>query len=275
MEEDFTVQGRPSSLECPFAQNSQLDGIEDPIAAEFHADNLSAQSLDAARACGRCPIRFLDRHSPEEVAQYFENHKHELPRSHEICVKRYQQNDASIRQLDEKYGNIVSMIQGLGNKHKAYLPEGERGIEDGGSTAAVENWVQEVDEHGDETDVDEEPRVTRFDKPLRDVRVGESPTRPWGLSAPVGPMAQEQYRQPSAQNSVAAERPVAAEAPSFHGGVDGAPQFSTEVQKLPGQVIINGPVFIGYSAEDAGKLMSHWLSFGQESQEQEQEQSEG
>ena len=56
---------------------------------------------------GVCPIRFLDQHSPEEVATYFEKHKHELPRSHEVCVRRYQKNEEQIRKLDAKYGSPV------------------------------------------------------------------------------------------------------------------------------------------------------------------------
>jgi len=60
----------------------------------------------------------MDQHSPEEIAKYFENHKHEIPRSHAICVNRFQRNGESMRQIDEKYGNLVNMIQGLGQKHK-------------------------------------------------------------------------------------------------------------------------------------------------------------
>ena len=55
--------------------------------------------------------------------QYFEKHKHELPRSHEVCINRFQSNAQSIEELDRKYGDLVSMIQGLGQKHQDYLPE--------------------------------------------------------------------------------------------------------------------------------------------------------
>ncbi|KAF2460195.1 hypothetical protein BDY21DRAFT_337765 [Lineolata rhizophorae] len=89
-----------------------------------------------------CPIRFLDQHSPEEMAQYFEKHKHELPRSHAVCVRRYQRNEESIRQLDAKYGNLVSMIQGLGEQHRRFMSEKLEGSED------HEDGEAEGNEHG-------------------------------------------------------------------------------------------------------------------------------
>ncbi|KAK5955108.1 hypothetical protein OHC33_003787 [Knufia fluminis] len=284
MEKDFTTQGKPSSLECPFAKMTKTGGISDiaesidPIAAEFHADTLSAQSLDAARGCGKCPIRFLDKHSPEEVAQYFENHKHELPRSHEICVKRYQQNENSIRQLDAKYGNIVSMIQGLGNKHKQYLPEGEQAALSGSdrkSTAAVEKWAENVD--GSSSMVDEvaldgeaerEPRASHFDKPLRDVRVGESPTRPWGIHVPA-----DRSKAPSAaslpRRSVVPTAKLDAETSQTKPVVDGVTTGAASTRasasqatskrsrsRRPNQIIFNGPVFLGYSPEQAAQFLN-------------------
>jgi hypothetical protein len=108
-------------------------------------------SVAASGSAAVCPIRFLDQHDPEEVAQYFEKHKHELPRSHEVCITRFQSNQDSIEQLDRKYGNLVNMIQGLGQKHQAWLPEEpEDAIEeepevemvtDGKADAKVEKWT--------------------------------------------------------------------------------------------------------------------------------------
>ena len=165
LEQDFTVEGKPSKLRCPFASMAnkklsshaasvlsrynqgsgpgspsggvlagsetlrsvtRVDGKEsfakrgdrrasfvDPIKAEIcglsdhQQDDQDQESPLSERAMkqhlaqaesavdiGVCPIRFLDQHSPEEVATYFERHKHELPRSHEVCVKRYQSNDS-------------------------------------------------------------------------------------------------------------------------------------------------------------------------------------
>jgi len=281
MEKDFTTQGKPSSLECPFARmtkagSSDIADSIDPITAEFHADTLSAQSLDAARSCGKCPIRFLDKHSPEEVAQYFENHKHELPRSHEICVKRYQQNETSIRQLDAKYGNIVSMIQGLGNKHKQYLPSEEQAALDGSdqkSTAAVENWAKNVKgdtntADGADDEVEDEPRLSQFEKPLREIRVGESPTRPWGIHVPADrakassvasspkpfavPSPKTDAPSPQAKPVVSNVTPSAAST-----RVSASHATSTRSRgRRPNQVIFNGPVFLGYSPEQAAQFLN-------------------
>ncbi|KKF94247.1 hypothetical protein CFO_g3404 [Ceratocystis platani] len=77
-----------------------------------------------------CPIRYLDKHTPEEIAQYVEKHKHQIPRSHEICVRRYQQSDEQVRKLDAKYGNLVSMIEGLSQLHKPMLASEEAALEE-------------------------------------------------------------------------------------------------------------------------------------------------
>lgn len=280
MEKDFTTEGKPSSLECPFAAMSKHGlppglGERDPIAAEFHADVLSAQSLDEARSCGRCPIRFLDKHSPEEVAEYFEKHKHELPRSHEICVKRYQQNETSIRQLDAKYGNLVSMIQGLGNKHKQYLPDDERAASgDQQSSEAVQKWAQAVDENAPPNEVEKEEeteqRETRFEKPFREIRVGESPSRPWGIQVP--------QKSPSAGVSDVDSTPLvvnqqvtlAKDVPNLQPVTTPAIEDATSTarttsrasssrkgrSKRPNQIVFNGPVFIGYAPEQAAAFLA-------------------
>jgi hypothetical protein len=150
------------------------------------------------------------------VATYFENHKHDLPRSHEICVKRYQSNEDQIKELDARYGNLVSMIQGLGAKHQPMLPaeraEDDTAVEDDlagldpKDKEKVRNWANSVspqphgtevesaavqdgdgnlaDDEGADSDAGE-GRQSRFARPLRDIRVGESPSRPWGIPVPV------------------------------------------------------------------------------------------
>jgi hypothetical protein len=169
----------------------------DPICAAMYAETMSSPPPSASGSAAKCPIRYLDQHSPEEVARYFETHKHEIPRSHEVCVKRYQRNEDDIRKLDAKYGNLVSMIQGLGQKHQPMLPadqqEQDEDIElERTSNERVENWANAVSvdgvgtedgavEHGEE----EEVRESRFDRPLKEIRVGESPSRPWGISVPI------------------------------------------------------------------------------------------
>lgn len=281
MEKDFTTPGKPSSLECPFAEMARngtinSSGDADPIAAEFHADSLSARSLDEARACGKCPMRFMDKHSPEEIAEYFEKHKHELPRSHEICVKRYQKNESSIRQLDEKYGNIVSMIQGLGNKHKQYLRSEDQENQSGTdqkSNEAVAQWAKDVDESvdGGVIETKDAERVSRFDKPLADIRVGESPSRPWGISVPVNrPIAPSATASQQDHTRSAAKPKTTSRAsePAFetrsatgrsHRSRSTATTSKSHRRREP-QIVINGPVFLGYSAEDAAVFLQRMRS---------------
>jgi hypothetical protein len=273
MEQDFTIEGMPSNLGCPFAsmngkklsshaasvlsrynpvgsaggapsstplssvsrvngresfnsrRENQHVNIPDPIKAEIcglsnHADEEAPTDapVPAKSAVGThvqsnadpnvCPIRFLDQHSPEEVATYFEKHKHDLPRSHEICVKRYQSNESQIRELDARYGNLVSMIQGLGVKHQPMLPAEppeEEADDEGGldpeDAEKVRNWANSVSPQPQEEaiqvadcnladnkpadDDDGEERQSRFARPLRPIELGESPSRPWGIKVPV------------------------------------------------------------------------------------------
>lgn len=223
IEKDFTTPGTPSKLGCPFASGSgrqsalitprsstsrmslrgprsKRPSFNDPIRAEICANapvSTSGGSADGSAAV--CPIRFLDQHKPEEVAQYFENHKHEIPRSHEVCIKRFQSNADSIRQLDAKYGSLVNMIQGLGVKHQPWLPKEPEDVDDealqeGESDEKVEKWAKAVSASLADGHHDEEPdsppraldetRTAHFDRPLKEIRLGESPTRPWGISVP-------------------------------------------------------------------------------------------
>jgi hypothetical protein len=225
LEKDFTVAGTPSKLGCPFAstsgrgsplatprsstsrlslrgRRSKRPSFTDPIRAEICGNDpaSTSPSVAASGSAAVCPIRFLDQHDPEEVAKYFEKHKHELPRSHEVCITRFQSNQESIEQLDRKYGNLVNMIQGLGQKHQAWLPdEPEDAIDeeaevdiitDGKADAKVEKWAKAVsaslhDSSEEEpTGVADETRTAHFDRPMNEVRVGESPSRPWGITIP-------------------------------------------------------------------------------------------
>ncbi|KAI9654417.1 MAG: hypothetical protein M1831_005383 [Alyxoria varia] len=143
----------------------------------------------SASPCARCPIRFLNQQNPKEIAAFFEEHKHELPRSHELCIKRFQDNAEGVRSLDAKYGDLVNMIYGLGLKHKPLLPEHPEEKQDQEARGRVEspenriskwaNTLQASEEYPTE-DGRAEERVSHFDRPLKDIRVGESPSRPWG-----------------------------------------------------------------------------------------------
>ena len=132
----------------------------------------------------------MDQHTPEDVAKYFEDHKHELPRSHEVCVKRFQANAESIRELDEKYGNLVSMIQGLGQKHQPMLPANPETESQAGEGNAkpeaqkIVSWADAVEKQAATEGVIPTEREGHFERPLKEVRVGESPSRPWGVPIP-------------------------------------------------------------------------------------------
>ncbi|KAK3898868.1 hypothetical protein C8A05DRAFT_18612 [Staphylotrichum tortipilum] len=236
LEKDFTVQGRKGLLACPFSakpnQNggpsgstAQVDGSQDPAGAPDPAppkpsDPICAAMLDetaapAAAALSKCPIRYLDKHSPEEIAHYVETHKHSLPRSHEVCVRRYQRNEEQIRKLDAKYGSLVNMVEDLSHLHRPMMPPSKEELmaADRSSNKRVVDWTQSVEagnpDVGDKPPVDDE-RDGRFDRPMRDVRVGESPSRPWGISVPLE--AGQRQREPSLPRPVqepAAERPPA------------------------------------------------------------------
>lgn len=223
-ERDFTSSnGVKGNLRCPYAKPTHptanghangtatttinnLDGQSsttkcafDPIKADLTApqDRVSSAGASVRSSAARCPIRYMDDHSPEELAKYFEAHKHEIPRSHAICVTRFQRSSATMRQIDAKYGSLVNMIQGLSERHKPLLPESG---ENGTSAERVEKWAEDVSSKSphpatlstvEEDEVpavelpDEEDRTGHFERPLREVRVGESPSRPWGIPVPI------------------------------------------------------------------------------------------
>lgn len=216
LEKDFTVEGRKGQLQCPFSATKEHGGQDhdngaqyhtphpagDPICAAMLEDTTSAATTNGA---AQCPIRFMDKHSPEEIARYVETHKHELPRSHEVCLRRNQKNEEQIRKLDAKYGNLVSMIEDLSHLHAPMLPDAEHNQE--GHTEPepdrrVSDWAKNVSATATEGVAAEDPdagqdettlgdpdldRNGRFDRPLKEVRVGESPSRPWGISVPFPP----------------------------------------------------------------------------------------
>ncbi|KAI6250225.1 hypothetical protein HI914_01776 [Erysiphe necator] len=216
-ETDLTVSVRKSTLECPFPmQQKKLElpssktspqlRINVGSGLEFKNNDLSTDNKDmvtrkalcceirdfpnSATTSSKCPIRYLGQRSPEEVARYFEVHKHEIPRSHEICLKRQQKNEDHIRKLDAKYGDLVNIIEVLGQKHQPLLPDTHKKLDTPlGSNERLESWVRNVscDESNQENkqeSSDKNDQVPMSDRPLKEVRVGESPSRPWGISVP-------------------------------------------------------------------------------------------
>ncbi|PHH71364.1 hypothetical protein CDD80_5339 [Ophiocordyceps camponoti-rufipedis] len=297
LEQDFTVEGRKGNLECPFsmphadephedAPDASPETAETPYCAVMEDDS-TGRSHPAA---SKCPIRLMDKHSAADIAHYVETHKHELPRSHEVCMRRYQRNEDQIRKLDSKYGNIVSMIEGLGHLHQPMLPEEEEELPgltsdvDKVSHERVEDWAQAVSVTGQSDDavkqpLDETERQTRFERTLKEVRVGESPSRPWGISVPIYETSSpDEPRPPSpppapvhmhagarargkcpvdhskfGMQSKAEAKPGPIPSP-FEGTPQAGVSMPTPAPIVTGpgtQLLFTGPVFIGYPIEQA------------------------
>ena len=262
---EASVTQRPGSLPTP--PHTQEHFIDDPGHEETRNEHDSPPP-SVSGSISKCPIRMLDERSPEEIARFFEIHKHEIPRSHEVCVRRYQSNAQSIRQLDAKYGNLANMIQGLGMKHQPLLPskeeeEGEAATRDARSIRKVENWANDVEEAPDDIDLhsafetnpsNTEHRDGHFDRPLKEIRIGESPSRPWGISVPGGGPRRdlnevEAFRTPKEVHSKPGPPPpqTGATLPTRQNR-DGHKE-----EKPP--MIFTGPVFIGYGPEQAATLI--------------------
>ncbi|KAK3397602.1 hypothetical protein B0T20DRAFT_453678 [Sordaria brevicollis] len=235
----------------------------DPICAAMYEDSTS---MPAHTAASKCPIRFLDQHSPEEIARYVETHKHEIPRSHEVCVRRYQKNEEQVRKLDAKYGNLVNMIEDLSHLHKPMLPSPAMGgyqyqdpeQVDRASNERVANWAKSVsandpqappEDQADQTNLpveDEEEREGRFDRPLREVRLGESPSRPWGIPVPAMEdlPSRQRSRSPSpARPVLVPSRPPVQEGngPPHKKGPGGAGKCPFDHTKMAAFAAMGGP----------------------------------
>ncbi|KAL4917075.1 hypothetical protein BDW62DRAFT_184515 [Aspergillus aurantiobrunneus] len=326
LERDFTTRGTRGRLRCPFSKPHKLssedgvNGIETPLPAQSgdtcgyqHLDPIKEEQLDrrssqapsarSSTSCpaSRCPIRFLDQHKPEEIADYVERHKHEIPRSHAICVKRYSN---SSRQMDAKYGDLTNMIRGLSEKHQAFLPG--RGSRTASSSAErVGKWADEVKPQalgdGDDAGENDEDRNGHFDRPLREVRVGESPSRPWGIHVPFPPAPAESGAQPQSAAGLTTDKPLdstAASTPApkigrcpFGHGAGAPPPNQSAIEKETvrdeepvqtpnaasikeemrtdgppkaptANVVFNGPVFFGFSPEQTTAFMQQLASLG-------------
>jgi hypothetical protein len=172
IERDFTTPGTPGGLGCPFAGGR--------LAAPTNGHHRGAST----------PRSSLSRLSLGRRSRKASFHD---PIKAEECV-----SSPMSKNLNSKYDSMVSMVKGLSAVHSSLLPNTEDiavEIEDDGeevvntSTSKVERWAQAVSasDEGHEEAIasdDDGGRETRFDRSLKDVRVGESPSRPWGIPVP-------------------------------------------------------------------------------------------
>ena len=192
------------------------------------------------------------------------------------------------------------MIQGLGEKHQSLLHAkwedqeklGERPEEtachrqDEQEMAKVKTWAATVSDGQERVpgDIAEKPadRENHFDRDLKEVRLGESPSRPWGIQVPLeasldrpkSPHASDGnpdhvFHQEALSDAVGADRselnsnnapdrpqdrPIFL--PSHRVPPPSSPPVSKE-EPLKSQppMVFTGPVFIGYSVEQAAELL--------------------
>ena len=262
---DRAVIQRPDSLPTP--PHTQEHFADVPY--EDSHDRHHSPPPSVTGSIYKCPIRMLDERSPEEIAKFFENHKHEIPRSHEVCVRRYQSNSQTIRELDAKYGNLANMIKGLGMKHQPLLPSKENEEEDDPapdtkSMRKVESWALHVDtdDEGAEMPNDSKTHLSgfddrqgHFDRPLKEVRVGESPSRPWGIPVPAAAV-------PPLKLGKSASTPTPRNAQTqanngSHGDKAGIATSHRADEHDDGRprMLFTGPVFIGYGPEQASAFI--------------------
>ena len=252
---------RPESLPTPPETSRHLDeeGLE---CSSVNKSPSPPPSIPAS--ISKCPIRMLDERPAQEIAEYFESHKHEIPRSHEICVKRYQSNAQSIRLLDAKYGNLANMIQGLGMKHQPMLPGKE--FNDGAKARSrlddpIGDWAHHVPASSDKQEpfpiqkADDDEREGYFERPMKEIRVGESPSRPWGIRVP----EEESVRRADSQNVHAGTTSPHQMPLPMHSTSDSEPlprERTKSSRRKSSHMHFTGPVFIGYPPEQAAALLS-------------------
>ena len=261
---ESSVAQRPDSLPTP--PHTQEHFVDAPHVDAYDRRHSPPPSISGS--ISKCPIRMLDERSPEEIAQFFEHHKHEIPRSHEICVRRYQSNSQTIRELDAKYGNLANMIKGLGMKHQPLLPSKEDDEQDDAamdtkSMHNVENWAHEVDVVHAGADIPNEAKTLlsgsddrqgHFDRPLKEIRVGESPSRPWGISVPAA------NPHLNLGENASTPTPTGAQTKARDARISDRARIATghgtdEPRDDKPRMLFTGPVFIGYGPEQAAALI--------------------
>lgn len=289
-----TARRRTSLVDPLKVESCGLDGhITLDQQPQMEMEDSSGNPAEA----GVCPIRFLNQHSPEELATYFERHKHELPRSHEICVRRYQSDKEQVKELDARYGNVAQMIRSLGEKHQSFLPHdpedgaNDLDVQSPADDIRVQQWTDAQADVGESRVAnslgEDEPRQSHFTRSLPEVRVGESPSRPWGIHVPVQRHECSNSEASSAPVQIRATEEVQTRAAVPEPKASGCPYVGmpTEHRRLPATkasaapnrtdipsaqnrtavdadqrttsatTIFNGPLVLGYEPEAAALFL--------------------
>lgn len=171
-------------------------------------------------------------------------------------------------------------------KHQSLLPateelEQEQEQDEQASQKKIERWASDVREvpasqavagmgaaaEGDaRADVvekeEEDEREGRFERSLKEIRVGESSSRPWGISLPLAAdVHPDSLRRIVGDrgHSTGGQRDESKETISMAPLPDIQPnKASTTGQEDGKRMVFTGPVFIGYSGEQAAALLQRF-----------------
>jgi hypothetical protein len=162
------------------------------------------------------------------------------------------------------------------------------------SLEKVERWAENCTENPEvqndgpvtaasSTDDNVETRTSHFDMPLKEIRVGESPSRPWGISVPYveglasnsNVVEDEEFESPLLSQPMQGDKSFfidpndpstgkfalsasngkySADIPQQPLPVEDPLVLPTEKKAAP-QMLFTGPIFFGYSVEQASTLI--------------------
>ena len=161
------------------------------------------------------------------------------------------------------------MIKGLGMKHQPLLPSKEEDEEDDPaldtkSMRKVESWAQRVDADNEGAEMPNDTkthvsgfddRQAHFDRPLKEIRVGESPSRPWGIHVPHASVPSLKLGKSASTPTPKGSRTKAGG--GSHGDKAGIAtgHMADEHDDDRPRMLFTGPVFIGYGPEQASAFI--------------------
>ena len=151
--------------------------------------------------------------------------------------------DAKSARKVEKWADDLGGFQTSGDTRDQELDRGPSQTENADNQDLHSSMVTESDRQG------------HFDRPLKEIRVGESPSRPWGISVPgPGITVISEHTDTVAPAGKTAD----AKARDDVEGAKAKPTTKEKGKKIMGEqsgMVFTGPVFIGYSAEQAAELI--------------------